>query len=296
MRRSIMLAMLGCVLGSAASGAAEFIVAGWNVESDRDTDPRLVAERMAAFPEVDVWGLSEIQNEQVATRFGDAVSRATGAPFEVAVGRTGGGDRLAVLVNTGKFEVVRTFELVGQIHAYCEATYRPRNANGRFPSFRGTLVAQLRAKDPRSPAAFFFMVNHLHRSNEAMRNCQAAFLNRWVRGEIRSNAPQSLPIIAVGDYNFDWDPPTGPGNAAFSLFTTGAAFKWVQPRELRSTQCDAAYSSILDFVFVANRAQHWVSASDIVAPVGHETREQYCLRDPHGDSDHLIVRAAFSTH
>jgi hypothetical protein len=35
---------------------------------------------------------------------------------------------------------------------------------------------------------------------------------------------------------------------------------------------------------------------DIVVPVGHETREQYCLRDPHGDSDHLIVRAAFSTH
>jgi hypothetical protein len=295
MHRSILIAVLACFLWSSAAGAADFIAAAWNVESGRDTDPGLVAERMASFPEVDIWGLSEVESGDAAMRLGDAASQAAGAPFEVLLGRTGRDDRLAVIVNSGKFDVIRTFELAGQIRTYCEATRRPGGPDGRFPPFRGTLVAHLKAKDSPDSAGFFFMVNHLHRANDAMRDCQAEFLNRWVRGEIRAVAPQSIPIIAVGTYNFDWTIPDGPGNAAYSLLTRGATFKWVQPLQPMPTRCDPAYPGIVDFVFVANRAQQWVSASDIVTPVVNETREQYCRRDTQGDADHLVVRAAFST-
>jgi hypothetical protein len=116
-----------------------------------------------------------------------------------------------------------------------------------------------------------------------------------VRGELRSTAPQSIPIIAVGTYNFEWAPPAGPGNTAFSLLTRGETFRWVQPLQPIPTRCDPGNAVIADYVFVANRARQWISASDIVTPVVNETREQYCRRDNRGDTDHLIVRAAFST-
>jgi endonuclease/exonuclease/phosphatase family metal-dependent hydrolase len=72
--------------------------------------------------------------------------------------------------------------------------------------------------DPRSPLVlklkhngtgkeFFFMVNHLYRGNgiDARRLDQATALNQWA-------AAQTLPVIAVGDYNFDYD--LDPGQQA----------------------------------------------------------------------------------
>jgi len=65
---------------------------------------------------------------------------------------------------------------------------------------RAPLVAQLRLK-PAGPE-FLFMVNHLYRSNTEWRHEQARLLNAWARS-------QTLPVIAVGDYNFDWDVSNG---------------------------------------------------------------------------------------
>ena len=44
-----------------------------------------------------------------------------------------------------------------------------------------------------------------------MRCSQAEGLREWAR-------TQTLPIIAVGDYNFDYDFRTGTGNEAFAAF------------------------------------------------------------------------------
>lgn len=46
------------------------------------------------------------------------------------------------------------------------------------------------------------MVNHLYRSNNERRHAQAQGLNEWARS-------QTLPVIATGDYNFDWHFQTG---------------------------------------------------------------------------------------
>ncbi len=43
---------------------------------------------------------------------------------------------------------------------------------------------------------------------------------------------QSLPMLAIGDYNFDYDFHTKMGNKAFQLFTKDGVWKWLRPVEL----------------------------------------------------------------
>lgn len=49
-------------------------------------------------------------------------------------------------------------------------------------------------------------------------------LNDWAEG-------RALPVVAVSDYNFDWEVQGGDGahDAGFNLMTEGGAWEWVQP-------------------------------------------------------------------
>jgi hypothetical protein len=65
------------------------------------------------------------------------------------------------------------------------------------------LVAEF--QDTRSNLRFLFMVNHLARSDNDLRRDQGQRLNDWVR-------TQTLPVIATGDYDFDWSVTNGDQN------------------------------------------------------------------------------------
>ena len=95
-----------------------------------------------------------------------------------------------------------------------------------------------------------FMVNHLARGDNAIRHQQAERLNAWVR-------QQTVPVIATGDYNFDWEVNGGDTNhdAGYDKMTAGNAWSWVRPATLIKSQCDAGFNSVLDFVFVNAGAQ-----------------------------------------
>ncbi len=129
---------------------------------------------------------------------------------------------------------------------------------------------------------FWFMVNHLYRSRAGKRHEQADGLNEWAR-------KQSLPVIAVGDYNFDWSLPDGSSDhdEGFDLMVSDQVFAWVQPEELIKTQC-SGHNSVLDFVFSAGAAQTWQASSEILF-----RDPDYCP-DDHIQSDHRPVRATFS--
>jgi endonuclease/exonuclease/phosphatase (EEP) superfamily protein YafD len=103
------------------------------------------------------------------------------------------------------------------------------------------------------------MVNHLARGDAALRRRQASQLNEWVR-------TQTLPVIAVGDYNFDWDVVGGDQNhdLGYDNMTNGSAWTWVRPPTLIKTQCSAGFNSVLDFVFVNAAAQSWGGTSEII--------------------------------
>ena len=70
-----------------------------------------------------------------------------------------------------------------------------------------------------------------HPFTPSARHQQAVELNRWA-------SQQTLPIIATGDYNFDWSVQDGPvvHDAGFELMTAGGVFSWVRPKRYVKTQ------------------------------------------------------------
>ena len=144
---------------------------------------------------------------------------------------------------------------------------------------RAPLIGHFRIRD--TDQEFLFMVNHLYRSREGRRHEQASLLNQWATMQV-------LPIVAVGDYNFDWSVNSGETDhdLGFDNLTENGVFTWVRPETLIRTQC-SDQNSVLDFVFVAGPARQWQANSEIVFP---ET--SYCP-DDEATSDHRPVLARF---
>ncbi|MEQ8468470.1 hypothetical protein [Coleofasciculus sp. E1-EBD-02] len=129
---------------------------------------------------------------------------------------------------------------------------------------------------------FLFVVNHLYRSSESSRHEQARLLNEWGRS-------QQLPIIAAGDYNFDWDVVSGIHDEGWDLITADDVFTWVKPDKLIATICSNRYNSVLDFVFVAGEAKNWPASSVILYG---DPSDAYCP-DDQTTSDHRPILATF---
>lgn len=276
-----MLAAAGLVLGgvglsscgwlaaqsaAVAKGGDRLTVVGFNVESG-GADPAYLARTVVAtLPEVDVWGFSEVHSDRWTSLFEQAAEDSSGRDYGRLTGTTGGGDRLAVLYDADRLTLVRSWEL-DEI-----------NPGGRV---RSPLVLQLQERGGQR-REFLFVVNHLYRSDNAARHRQAQQLNQWAQ-------TQTLPIVAVGDYNFDWDVPSQGQrrDRGFDNLTANGVMTWVQPAPLLTTHCSRRYNSILDFTFVGGTAQQWRGQATILFP---ET--SYCP-DDQNSSDHRPVRAEF---
>jgi endonuclease/exonuclease/phosphatase family metal-dependent hydrolase len=242
------------------------IVGSWNVESG-EADPRVVGQRLASFAGVDLWGLSEVSGVDDAEILEAAAEQGENANFEGVISRSGSGDRLVILYNTERFELLATDEL-----EYI-------NLGG---STRAPLLVHLH--DRLSGQAFVFMANHLNRGSEERRHDQAALLNEWAIIDRR-------PAIAVGDYNFDWEVVGGDDDhdLGYDYMTAQREWTWVRPQRLARTQCSGwpcGFDSVLDFVFVANYAQGWPAHSEIIVVAGD-------FPDDAGTSDHRPVLAWF---
>jgi endonuclease/exonuclease/phosphatase family metal-dependent hydrolase len=224
------------------------IVAGWNVGLD-DADVDTVAARIAAFDGVDLWGIAEVNRPHAVAGLEAAAEEGEIGDFAAVLGRSGGGMRLVALYDQSRFDLLESYE-VEEINT---------TGNARAP-----LVLHLR--DRLSGASFLFMVNHLYRSREEERHKQAQLLNDWAEHK-------TLPVIAVGDYNFDWDIQGGERahDLGYDLMTEDGAWEWVRPAQLVTTQCSGwpcRYESVLDFVFTAGPARDWRAESEIVVAPG----------------------------
>jgi endonuclease/exonuclease/phosphatase family metal-dependent hydrolase len=156
---------------------------------------------------------------------------------------------------------------------------------------------------------FHFMVNHLTRGNQLNRRRQAEGLRKWARD-------QDAPIVAAGDYNFDYDFRNLTGNQAMSIFMRREAndggkfvWDWVIPGiefeidgdddttrrvnligQLVDTNwdgngtSDSYRDSLLDFVFVAQEARDWAAESTVIVRSGD-------FPDDASSSDHRPVEA-----
>jgi hypothetical protein len=258
----VLPALLCLLLLPALSGAEELRVVAWNTESG-DADPVLLAERIRDEEGVDLWGLSEVEPDW-AERFRRAAGRGRGGRFESLLGSTGGSDRLLILYDSDRFERVAHFEL------------HEINPERRV---RSPLVAHFRVRA--NGLEFLFMVNHLYRSRADRRLEQSLALRAWAEA-------RSLPLIAVGDYNYDWHFERGETehDPGYDALVEGGVFRWVRPALLVPTHCGRR-QNVLDFVFTSGPAGHWRPTSRIL-----DAQPSFCPDDSER-SDHRPVAATF---
>ena len=273
-RLPFVLVLTGCLLFAAVFSAwadtapaatTDLTVIGWNVESG-GADAATIAGQLGAFDGVDLWGLSEVSNDADALVYEIGAEFGEGSDFARVLGTTGGGDRLLALYDTGRFDLLSSGEL-GEI-----------NIGGNV---RASLVLTL--EERATGTTFLFMVNHLYRTDDTARHTQATLLNQWAQR-------QTLPAIAVGDYNFDYSTTTMQRDIGYNLMTLDDDWKWVRPATLVTTQCSGwpcAFNSVLDFVFVAAGANTWAATSEIVVRDGD-------FPDDATTSDHRPVKVVFT--
>jgi endonuclease/exonuclease/phosphatase family metal-dependent hydrolase len=226
-------------------------------------DPDVVAQRIEEIDGCDVWGLSEVNDQRWADTFEAAAEVGENADFQHILGSTGGGDRLLIIYNDDRLELL-DFQ---QLHDI--------NIGGNV---RAPLVAKLKVRS--SQQEFFFMVNHLYRGREDRRHQQATMLREWTAGH-------QIPVIATGDYNFDWSVTNGDSDhdQGYDNLTAQNVFVWVRPATLIKTQ-DSHHNSVLDFVFVSGAAKRWAVSSTIIVKAGD-------FPDTGATPDHRPVMALF---
>lgn len=260
LRRFVLFALTFVALCTSTGRAEVLKVVGWNLESG-DAEPSYLAAQIRDFQGVDLWGFSEVQKKN-ATAFAVACAVGEdGQQFQSFVGNTGGSDRLVIVYNASKLE------LVGQPQELLEL----RVVTGRAPLFG---VFKIKS----SGEQFIFMVNHLHRTNPDKRMEQAVGLEKWAKN-------QALPAVLVGDYNFDVKVKTKQGNSSFVAMTDENVFHWVEPTPFRATHKSGG---VLDFVFLAGPAKKWTSRAEVVKLADDEV-------DTLQGTDHRPVQAELNT-
>lgn len=248
----------------AGSGPFDLDVVGFNVESG-GADPQIVADEViAAVQGEHAWGLSEVADEATGLVFVDAAADAGGTRFDYVIGTTTWEDLLVLAWDPDHLRM-ESYEELHSINP---------SGTGRSPLV-GTMT------DLGSGTRFLLMVNHLFRTNEDIRHEQAALLNAWAR-------EQTLPLVMVGDYNFDWDVSASGASRdeGYDLLTADGVVEWVKPAVIETTQCSPYYDSVLDFTFVGGEARTWEATAELV-PLD----EDYCRARLDERSDHKPVRA-----
>lgn len=234
-------------------------VGSFNINSGRASALN-IARQMAAQEDIDIWGISESEKDW-PTKILPIINKDTQKTFDVIKGTTGiNRNLLQIYYNKDKFKLLLHTELD---HI---------NINNRV---RAPLVAKF--EDKQSQKQFLFMVNHLYRANSQERLLQAQKINAWVK-------KQDLPVIAVGDYNFDMSPydisKRGPG---FDAIIKDKELHWITPEDLLPSQC-SSYNSILDFVFISKKIAYVEAKSNILYP-----ESSYCADTK--NSDHRPLTA-----
>ena len=300
MRHATIMAM-ALLAGTVAARAEEFRVLAWNVESNRPGQPQVsdaavvggqLADLLRApATRAQVIALSEVEPKTVWT-YRAAVAEGLGGEVDFVTSASGGyadADSLMLVVDARRFRIDEVIEL----HRYAgiktnfavddESSSEHGNPRGRSP-----LIARLH--DLAGGGDFWVIVNHLARGENDLRTDQARALRRWA-------ADRREPVIAAGDFNFDYEFSSAKGNPAFDAMLEEGTWTWLKPDPLVDSNwsedrkrlgpgVDSYPGSILDFVFVANGAKQWQGESDVIVRPGD-------FPDDDRTSDHRPIIATF---
>ena len=281
--------------------AAEFRVLAWNVESNRPNQPpvsdaAVIGGQLADLmrdpaTRAQIVALSEVE-PKTALLYQSAIAEGLGAEVDFVTSASGGFqdcDSLMLVVDARRFRIDDVIEL----HRYAGIKTNftvtdPKSSDYGAVRARSPLIARIH--DLSTARDFWFIVNHLARGEEDLRTDQGRALRQWA-------ADRTEPVIAAGDFNFDYVFSTRRGNAAFDAMLEGGVWEWLEPDPLVDSNwsedpraevkgIDSYPGSILDFVFVANGAKTWKGTSDVVVRPGD-------FPDSDETSDHRPIIATF---
>ena len=229
---------------------------GWNVESGGN-DPDVIAAQLEALGHYHIVALTEVKRGNFG-RYRDAVARGGNSSYQFVASRTGGDDSMLIIYDQQRINLNDVQELFN-----VEGNWM----NDKNWRHRSPLIAKFYDRQERQ--MFFVMVNHLARGDETLRKSQAKGLRIWA-------AKQTLPVIAMGDMNFDYEIGTDEGNEGYDTFFEGGIYQWVKPAEMIDTNwaddnedgIDDYPNSILDFACVANGAKSWGGVSKVIVRAG----------------------------
>src|SRR5512134_446311 len=105
----IFVSLLALVLAGPA-WAQTLKVAGFNVESGA-ANPNVIAEQIGPLDGIDLWGFSEVKNSTEARALQQGAEDGESGSCESILGTTGGQDRLLIVYNGNRLELVGTGEL-----------------------------------------------------------------------------------------------------------------------------------------------------------------------------------------
>ena len=255
------------ISGVAFAQSHKFTAISWNVASGR-ADLQMSALRVAGAQGVDLWGLCEVRNNEWAKTLVRAAGENEPGEFVGIVSATTGNDLSCIIYDRKQFDFIQAYEIkwFNRLWYYPGMQVRP------------PLVAHLRHLV--SDQEFLFVVNRLY---SCQIEKQAGALNAWAQS-------QSLPIIAVGTYDFQYDPYTGPlypeGQKALLAFVADGAFRWLAPANPIAT-FNWDREVIDDFVFFANTLGKLSGESQVIVEPGDFINNGL-------QSDHRPVQVVFS--
>ncbi len=283
------------------ASAEDFRILSWNVESNRPgqppvSDPATIATQIKEMAQTDATRFSILVLSEVEPTTFDAFKSAAadglGHSIDFVTSASGGfgdADSLMVAVDTTRFEIRDSIEL----HRYAGISGNFNNdASASEPgALRARSPLAVKLIDKTTSTSFWLIANHLARGEEALRTQQATMLRKWAEDS-------EEPIIAAGDFNFDFDFATQKGNAGFDAMMEGNVWTWLKPdplidsnwsddRRVTDRRVDRYPDSILDFIFVANGATAWHGKSNVVVRPGD-------FPDSDKTSDHRPLITSFT--
>jgi endonuclease/exonuclease/phosphatase family metal-dependent hydrolase len=249
------------------AGAVRMIA--WNVESGGN-DPAVISQQLSAFQGCDVICLSEVSSANF-----ERYSTALEGKYHEIHGVTGRADRLQIFVKRDRYEVLEEKEL---------------SQHGQFVLNKGYHRSPLyvRIKDQLSGDELIVMTNHLARGNAKFRQEQAIGLREWARD-------QNVSVIALGDFNMDYDFRTMKGNPAFDEMVRDNVWSWIAPTDFVDTNWsdrdgdgnDNYPDSMLDLAFAAGAAKEWgIECRVVIRPDD--------FPDDESTSDHRPIEVLYS--
>ncbi len=203
----VRVAVVWCWLAAMASAQVaavpKFTLVEWNIEAG-GSDLEVIKQQLTELEPFDLVALSEVPTaaaDQFASRWAKESS---------FVGTSGGPARLVVAWNPKIFAQIKAEE----IKRVGEAEFAP-----------GLQMAPLsiHLKHLGSGQEFLLVMTHLARGSAELRRKQALLMTELAQA-------QTLPVVAIGGFNFDYDFVKHQGNESFVAFTAGDTWKWIKPQ------------------------------------------------------------------